>query len=68
MLQPSLYGPALGHAVAAIGALGLFVATGFSCVGEVAANGPSTLAPIMATGAAKPPRHIAAAEEKCAAP
>ena len=67
MLQPSLHVPALGHAVAAIGALGLFVATGYACVSEVAANSPSTLAPIMATGPAAPPRHNSIAEEKCPA-
>ncbi|MBB3177045.1 hypothetical protein [Variovorax sp. Sphag1AA] len=59
--------PGLGHAAGAIGALGLFVATGFTCGNGSAPSSPSTLAPIMATGAARVPLTTAATEKKCPA-
>ena len=59
--------PSLGHAVGAIGALGVFIAAGFACGNGTAPPSPSTLAPIMATGAARVPLTTAAIEKKCPA-
>lgn len=62
--------PGLGHAasaIGAIGAMGLFVATGFTCGNDTAPPSPSTLAPIMATGAARVPFTTAETEKKCSA-
>jgi len=45
----SFRSPGIGHALGAIGALGLFAITGFTCGTSASSTGASTLAPIMAT-------------------
>ncbi|WP_431275160.1 hypothetical protein ACQ858_01845 [Variovorax ureilyticus] len=67
MVPPSLRSPGLGHALGAIGALGLFVATGFTCANGMAPASASTLAPIMTTGPANASLTTAGNEKKCPA-
>jgi len=68
MVLSSFRGPGLGQAAGAIGALGLFVATGFTCGKATTPASPSTLAPIMATSAASArPLNAAATDKKCPA-
>lgn len=71
MVLSSFLSPGLGQALGAIGALGLFAITGFTCGGS-ASNTTSTptLAPIMATGPASTSNtsfRQAANDKKCPA-
>jgi hypothetical protein len=67
MVPSSFRSPGLGQALGAIGALGLFVATGFACGSGTPLTPPSTLAPIMATGPAHASLSTAGTERKCLA-
>jgi len=67
MVLSSFRGAGLGHAAGAIGALGLFVATGFTCGKATAPTSASTLAPIMATSTPSTPLTTAATGKKCPA-
>jgi hypothetical protein len=67
MVPSSFRSPGLGHALGAIGALGLFVATGFSCGSGTTLTPPSTLAPIMATGPANTSPATTGSGKKCPA-
>ena len=70
MLMSSFRSPGIGQALGAIGALGLFAITGFTCGGSTSSAGTSTLAPIMATGPAitsTTSSRRAATDKKCPA-
>lgn len=70
MVTTSFRRSGLHHVLGAIGSLSLFALIGFTCGGDSATAGPSTLAPIMTTGAASapasaPPSRTATGAQTC---